>query len=57
VEIKFFVDKDEAGHWQEVLDAKDDGKQSGAPIAAAGYAGIRSDFMNAEFRGYDFSNL
>ena len=57
VDIKFYVDKEDAGRWQQVLDVKDNGKQSGALIAASGYAGIRADFMDAEFRGYDFSNL
>ncbi|MDR3558977.1 MAG: hypothetical protein P4L62_03690 [Candidatus Pacebacteria bacterium] len=58
VDIKFYVDKDNNGQWQLVLEATDNGnKYGGAAIANTGYGGIRSDFMDVEFWDYGISEL
>jgi hypothetical protein len=58
VEIKLYVDKEGKGDWQLVLEATDKADQYGsAPFADAGYGGIRTDFMDVEFRGYQISNF
>ena len=53
VMIKLFIDKENNGEWQLALEAKDDGKSyGGAAILDEGHAGIRTDFMDAEFDNY-----
>ncbi len=56
VEIKFYVDRDRSGRWELVLEARDDGRSyGGAALTGEGYAGIRTDFMDAEFDDYEIS--
>ena len=38
---------------QPVLEAVDRGGANGPPLRDAGYVGIRTDFMDVSFRGYD----
>ena len=53
ISIKLFIDKENNGNWQLALEAKDDGRSyGGAAILSEGYAGIRTDFMDAEFDRY-----
>ena len=53
VSIKLFIDKDKTGNWVLAAEPKDDGKTyGGAAILNAGYAGIRTDFMDVEFDDY-----
>jgi hypothetical protein len=48
VSIKLYLDQNNSGSWTQVLDAKD----SKNTIAGAGYAGIRTDFMDVQFDNY-----
>jgi hypothetical protein len=45
--------------WQELLKATDTGKNFGGtpPISAAGYMGIRTDFMDVKFKDYRLENI
>lgn len=44
--------------WSLSLEAIDDGKKYGSPmINSAGYAGIRTDFMDVEFKDYEIKSL
>ena len=56
--IKVYVDKDGSGNWQLAIDTKDDNKSfGGGSIKDAGYAGIRTDFMDVEFKDYQISEF
>lgn len=57
VQIKLYMDKDKSGNWELVVEATDNGSLfGGAPITESGYAGIRTDFMDVEFKGYSVEN-
>lgn len=52
--IRLFMDKEQKGNWELVAEAIDDGaRYGGAALAKEGYGGIRSDFMDMEFRDYE----
>jgi hypothetical protein len=51
VRVRLHMDAGD-GEWQLLLDVVDDGAQGGAPIRQAGHAGLRSDFMDAEYESY-----
>jgi hypothetical protein len=51
--IRFYVDWDQNGNWQLLLEAKDAGSKYGkAPFLDKGHAGIRTDFMDVKFKNY-----
>jgi hypothetical protein len=51
--IKLYVDWEQNGNWQLLLEAKDRGSAYGqAPFLQAGHAGIRTDFMDVRFKNY-----
>ncbi len=53
VNIGLFVDQNRSGTWTEVLKTRDDGASyGGKAISRAGYAGIRTDFMDVQFDGW-----
>jgi hypothetical protein len=53
VGISLYVAYGKTGHWVLAAQATDDGtRYGGAVIADAGYAGIRTDFMDVRFSGY-----
>lgn len=53
VSIKLYLDVERTGTWQPVAEAVDDGVSFGGPtITESGFAGIRTDFMDAEFEDY-----
>lgn len=53
VDIKLYTDIGRTGTWTLALQAVDDGVNYGAaPIIKPGFAGIRTDFMDAEFDAY-----
>jgi len=57
VSIKLYVDNGKTGNWVLVAEAKDDGKSyGGSAFLNAGYAGIRTDFMDVEFQNYSISS-
>ena len=58
VEVKLYVDKDNSGNWNLVMDAKDKkGKNGKKLLTDPGYGGIRTDFMDVELRDYSISKL
>ena len=58
VSVKLFIDKENNGNWTLALEAKDDNKSyGGAAISSKGYAGLRADFMDAEFDDYSIIEL
>jgi len=57
VSVKLYTDIDKTGNWTLVLESIDDNsKYGGAAILNAGYAGIRTDFMDVEFSEYRISS-
>lgn len=54
--IDFYIDLSANGNWQKVLTGTDDGTLS-KPFFEAGSTGIRTDFMDFEFRSYQIVNL
>lgn len=53
VDIKLYIDREQKGQWQLVLESKDStDKKGAAPFLQEGYAGIRTDFMDVRFRSY-----
>ncbi len=58
VEIKVFIDRENSGNWELVLDIKDDGKSyGGRAILGEAYAGIRTDFMDVGFDNYRIETI
>ncbi|OGI27015.1 MAG: hypothetical protein A2359_04305 [Candidatus Moranbacteria bacterium RIFOXYB1_FULL_43_19] len=57
VEIKLFVRVGKTGNWQLAVSAVDDGRKDFGKniLSDAGYAGIRTDFMDVEFSDYKIS--
>lgn len=53
VTVKIYIDYGKTGKWSQVLSATDtDTKYGDYTISNSGYAGIRTDFMDAEFSNY-----
>ncbi len=52
VVVRVFTDIGRTGNWTLALEAIDDGGRYGKTISRAGYAGIRTDFMDVEFDDY-----
>lgn len=53
VEIRLYTDMENTGEWTQMLVAIDDNKKYGGnAITSAGYAGIRTDFMDVSFKAY-----
>lgn len=51
--IKLYIDLEQKGDWQLVLETTDSGDAYGEnPFLEKGYAGIRTDFMDVEFKDY-----
>lgn len=54
VGIKLYFDREGHGNWELALETEDKaGKNGKTPITEAGYGGIRTDFMDVSFRGYE----
>ena len=43
--------------WTPIIEAVDSGQYGGAAITVTGHAGIRTDFMDIEFQGYEAADL
>jgi hypothetical protein len=53
VRIKLFGDLNETGEWQKILEVVDSKNISGSePIYKEGFQGIRTDFMDVEFKDF-----
>lgn len=51
--IRLWVDTNRTGEWKLAAEAVDDGMRYGGPaFTQAGYAGVRTDFMDVEFDDY-----
>jgi hypothetical protein len=56
VSIVLYVDKNGDGNWVKVLETTDTGMNFGGPaITQAGHTGIRTDFMDVEFKDYNIT--
>lgn len=54
VNIKLFMDQSWTGNWKLILEAKDDARSfGGAAITSGGFGGMRTDFMDVIFDGYN----
>lgn len=55
VVIHVFTDLGQSGNWTKVLEVKDNGEKTGGKvIKTQGHGGIRTDFMDAEIKDYQF---
>lgn len=52
VRIRVYMDEKNTGAWKLIADTTDDGTRGGAAITQKAYAGIRTDFMDVEFKNY-----
>jgi hypothetical protein len=58
VHIEIYIDPGKTGNWIKAVESFDNGVEyGGAAITQPGYAGIRTDFMDAEFSDYKISSL
>jgi hypothetical protein len=57
VSVKLFVDTKNSGTWDLFLSVTDTGTSTGAAIIKGGYAGLRTDFMDVEFKHYAITAL
>jgi len=58
VEIKLYIDREQKGDWQLVIQTQDkDDKYGKKPFFNEGYAGIRTDFMDVKFRDYSIREV
>lgn len=57
VDIKVFVDVGATGNWKLAAEAMDQGENYGPVIDGEGYAGIRTDFMDVDFRSFRIEDL
>jgi hypothetical protein len=58
INLKLYGDLENNGTWVLLVEAVDDGtKYGGKTITKMGYAGIRSDFMDLEFKDYSAENI
>lgn len=58
VSLKLYVDKKNSGDWQLAAEAKDIPEKYGKKIISdPGYVGIRTDFMDVEFKDYEIFEL
>lgn len=54
VELSFYIKLNENEDWKLILDVRDSVSTSGtSPLVAGGKTGIRSDFMDVEFKNYN----
>jgi len=58
VTVKLYIDKNQSGNWQLVLESVDNNaKYGGEAIKSAGYGGIRTDFMDVDMDNYKIQEL
>ncbi len=58
VDIKLYIDKEQKGDWQLVLEIQDrDDKYGKSPFFEEGFGGIRTDFMDVSFKDYNIKEL
>ena len=57
VEIDLFIDKEGKGEWKKVLEVVDTYRNGIPPIIESGHGGIRTDFMDVEFKEFNFASI
>ncbi len=58
VTVDLYMKRANETSWTKLLEATDNGQYGGtAPITAAGYEGIRTDFMDVEFNNYHLEKI
>jgi hypothetical protein len=58
VNLKLYMDREQNGNWQLILEMKDkDHKYGTAVFSNKGYAGLRTDFMDVKFENYSIQKL
>ncbi|NUQ57302.1 MAG: peptidoglycan-binding protein [Candidatus Paceibacter sp.] len=58
VDIKLYMDNGKTGSWALIAQAKDNNTSyGGSAITAAGYGGIRTDFMDVQFSDYKIEEV
>lgn len=57
VSISVYYDFGWTGNWAHLISVKDDNKKYGPVISAAGYGGIRTDFMDVIFDQYVMTSI
>jgi hypothetical protein len=57
VDIKVYLDRQNTGSWQLIAEAVDDDTKYGPQLTEPGHAGIRTDFMDAEFDNYRITTI
>ena len=55
--IKLFMKHESDSKWKELVEATDHGQYGTPPIEESGRNGIRTDFMDVEFKSYRMENL
>ncbi len=56
VKIDLFLDPTDSGSWDETLSTTDTIQKGATPIFNPGRAGMRTDFMDVEFRNYTYTS-
>lgn len=57
VHLTLYMDLSHSGQWEQVLDIVDEPAANNTPITSAGYAGIRTDFMDVRFDDYRVNSI
>lgn len=57
VSIKVLIDNNWNNIWKLAAEATDDGSKYGPVISAAGFGGIRTDFMDVKFDNFKFNKI
>jgi hypothetical protein len=58
VQVDFYTDIGQTGTWKLGISATDDNKSyGGISLIKSGYAGIRTDFMDVQFKNYEITAL
>ena len=57
VDIKLFIDMGATGNRKLAVEAVDDESYGGPFILNEGYAGIRTDFMDVDFKNYSIAEF
>jgi hypothetical protein len=58
VKIKLYADIGQTGNWMLIADADDRGEEDEGPVVdTEGYAGVRIDFMDVDFKEYRIDTL
>lgn len=57
VTLSLEIDTEGTGKWKKVISVKENADKGNVIITTSGYGGIRSDFMDIEFKNYSFVTI